>query len=178
MKKIRFFGILIALFSAVSILLISLSSGSAVQSASSGLSQSPTQFYMSDTILPDHVGYSVLMAIDRVRLEAATPTEQVYLKTTYANQRLADAEALLDKGNAGLAVTTLTKAQKYLLSAGSQVLEQDMAPTVTKHVIATIEFHRDHTTTLAKTLTDNQRAVIDGLNEECQVMIQQLSSKL
>jgi len=178
MIKLRFFITFVALFSAVGILFISLSnaSTSTVQSASGSFEQTRKQFYVSSTILPDHIAYPVLMGIDRVRLESATPVEQVYMKTAYANRRLEYAQLLLEKGDADLAVTTLSKAEKYLLAAGTQVLENDMPVGVTKHVISTIEFHKAKIATFSSSFPDRERAVVDGLNEDCNVMLQQLLS--
>lgn len=178
--KMRFFASLVALTSAIGILFISLSSASlsSVQSASGSFEQTRKQFYVSSDILPDHVAYPVLMGIDRVRLESATPIEQVYMKTAYANRRLESAKALLEKGETELAVTTLSKAEKYLLSAGSQVLDMDMSENITHHVIETIEFHKSEIDKLATKLSDKDRAVLDGLNEQCSVMTQQLQSRL
>lgn len=176
MIKLRFVGTVLALSTAVGILFISLSTVSAVQSAS-GVDQ-PKHFYMEGTLLPDHVAYPIVMMVDRAHLEAATPVEQVYLKTEYANRRLEYAEKLLEKDNSNLAVTTITKSQKYLLSAARQAIENDMSDTVIKHVIATIEYHKEQTALLANQLSDNERAIIDGLNEECSVIVEQLKSQL
>lgn len=176
MIKLRFIGTVLALSTAVGILFISLSTVSAVQSAS-GVDQ-PKHFYMEGTLLPDHIAYPIVMMVDRAHLESSTPIEQVYLKTEYANRRLEYAQKLLEKDNTNLAVTTLTKSQKYLLSAARQAIETDMSATVIKHVIATIEYHREQTALLAPKLPDNERAVLDGLNEECAVVIEQLKSKL
>lgn len=180
MKKLRFIGSISALLAAVGILFLSLSSASVnvVRSTAGGFEQTRKQFYVSDTILPDHIAYPVLMAIDRARLEAATQTEQVYLKTAYANRRLSLAQQLFDKGDEQLAVSTLTKAQKYLLSASNQALDTDMPDSVMKHLISTLEFHRETTTELAVYLSDSNRAVVDKLNEECRVMVEQLKSRL
>jgi hypothetical protein len=176
MIKLRFIGTVLALSAAAGVLFISLSTVSAVQS-SSGVDQSK-QFYMGETLLPDHVAYPVLMAVDRARLESATPVEQVYLKTEYANRRLEYAQQLLDKESSALAVTTLTKAQKYLLSAAHQAIETEMSDTVIKHIIATIEYHQEQTSVIAVQLSDNERAVVDGLNEEFAVVVEQLKSEL
>lgn len=176
MIKLRFIGTVLALSTALGILFISLSTVSAVQSAS-GVDQ-PKHFYIEGTLLPDHIAYPIVMMVDRAHLEAATPVEQVYLKTEYANRRLEYAQKLLEKNNSNLAVTTLTKSQKYLLSAAHEAIATDMSDTVIKHVIATIEYHQEQTKLLAAGLSDGERAVIDGLNEECAVAIEQLNSKL
>jgi hypothetical protein len=178
--KIRFIISLAALTSAVGILFISLSTASinTVQSASGSFERTRKQFYVSSTILPDHVAYPVLMGIDRVRLESATPVEQVYMKTAYANRRLEYAETLLDKGANELAVTTLSKAEKYLLSAGNQALQADMPENVVRHVVSTIEFHKAKIDALETKFSDRDRAVLDGLNEDCRVMAMQLQSTL
>src|SRR5690554_2706228 len=106
---------IVALFAAGAILGLSLiSSAMSVHSANGMNSRS---LYIDDQILPDHISYPVLMAIDRLRLETASEIEQVYLQTEYANRRLAYATELFDRDQDELAVTTLTKAQKYLLHA-------------------------------------------------------------
>lgn len=78
--------------------------------------------YFNRTILPDNIFYPVLMIGDKIKLETAGFEEQIALKLEYADRRYAYAIQLLDKDQSQLALTTLTKSQKYLFSAGNEVL--------------------------------------------------------
>jgi hypothetical protein len=177
MQLMRIIGVTVSLGFAFLILAVSLTSVSQVQSAQAGIVENQRELYFSSTVLPDHVAYPVKMALDRVKLESVSPIEQVYLKTEYANARFQAAQALLDKDKPALAVTTMTKAQKYLLSAAQQALETDMPDSVKTHVAKTIEYHVEQMQLISKLLTDEQRAVVDKLNQESAVSVQQLLSK-
>lgn len=177
----RFLKILLtvlALLSALFILVLSVLSS--VLSLSSNPSILQRTLYTDEQILPDHVSYPVLMVLDRVRLEIATPIERVYLQTEYANRRLIYAQALLEKGNADLAVTTLTKGQKYLLYAAIAVNDHSEVPRLKNHVIKTIQYHvRSIQATLDSDnvlFSDSQRASVNSLNEELLVVLSQLQS--
>lgn len=175
MRVFRILATTSALLFSAAVLFISLSTVSSVQSSTG---ERLSGFKISGDVMPGHIGYFLLVATDKARLEMATPLEVVYLKTEYANRRLGYAEKLLEKGEAGMAVTTATKAQKYLLEAGNQVIDLEMSDTVAEHVLETLEFHVTKTESFSEELTDQQRAVIDSLNEECRVMIMQLESRL
>lgn len=173
MYKRAFLSVL-ALFAATAILAVSLTSSvMRVHSAEGLLNKS---FYMDDQILPDHISYPFLMAIDRLRLESASPTERVYLQTEYANRRLAYATELFNREQPDLAVTTLTKAQKYLLHASHHVLYEKENEKLRTHLRKTIDYHVRHIekTLASQEYSDSQRAAIDKLTEELLVMYQQL----
>lgn len=80
-----------------------------------------TRMYMSEQILPDNALYLPLMARDRARLVLTPKEEQVFLKLEYAEERYQSAVALANNGQEQLAITTMTKSQKYLLQAVYQV---------------------------------------------------------
>lgn len=172
--KHRVLFILSGLVSAVFILGLSLTSS--VMSAHSSTGIMGRAFYVNDKILPDHITYPVLMIIDRARLETATPLERMYLMTEYANRRLVYASELHNKAQYDLAVTTLTKAQKYLLYAGGLVLSEHNTDKHRFHVAKTIEYHLKYIDQIfhADDLGDEHRAVIDKLNEELKVVHEQL----
>mgnify|MGYP001224301662 CR=1 FL=1 len=177
-KFLKVVLILLALLGACFILLLSVVSS--VLSLSSNPSVFQRTFYSDEQILPDHISYPVLMVLDRVRLEVATPIERVYLQTEYANRRLIYAQALLEKGNADLALTTLTKGQKYLLYAAIAVNDHNEVPRLKNHVIKTIQYHvRSIQATLdsdTAIFSDSQRASVNSLNEELLVVLSQLQS--
>jgi hypothetical protein len=105
------------------------------------------QFYWDSEILPDHILYPVLMVADRVQLSLAEPEDKVYLQVLFAYQRLESSRQLLEKGEEALALSTLTKSQKYLLGAAHGVLEltavdserDEMELEVTSEVIGAVE---------------------------------------
>ena len=73
--------------------------------------------YFGREILPDHVFYPVMAAVDRFELLAATPEEQFRLRQQLAIKRLLAAEQLYLQGQNELAFATLGKAHQYLLQA-------------------------------------------------------------
>jgi hypothetical protein len=178
MKIVRLICTTGALVAALGVLVISLSTVSSVQSSSGSTGFASKEFYLEGDVLPDHMAYMIVMTIDRIRLESSTPTDRVYLKTEYANRRLKYAQLLIEKDDFDLAVTTLTKAQKYLLSAGSDVVQLEMPVVINKHVLATTHYHLTQLDEFSDQLSDQQRAVIDGLDEEYDVLIEQLESRL
>jgi len=167
----------VALLAAGGILLVSLTSSVMQVHSSTGLLNK--SMYFDDQFLPDHITYPALMAIDRFRLESASPVERVYLQTEYANRRLTYALALFERGQADLAVSTLTKAQKYLLYAGLAVLDEHHSERLTTHVQKTIDYHirKIELAMAEQALSDSQRAAVDKLNEELRVMNGQLQTQ-
>ncbi len=85
---------------------------------------SAQHWYLSGPILPDHPMYVGLMARDRVVLSLTPAPEQPLRKLEYARKRYDSAVALLDKGEADLALSTLSKSQHYVLQAAQQAREQ------------------------------------------------------
>lgn len=86
--------------------------------------KSTTTFYLSRTILPDHVLYPVLMMFDRGLLFVSRGEPELYLRIRLAQDRMLRAQKLLEKGDEVLALSTLTKSQKYLLLAGQHYLSK------------------------------------------------------
>jgi hypothetical protein len=164
--KYRVLFVMLGFMSATLILGLSLTSS--VMSAHSSSGIMGRSFYVDDKILPDHITYPLLMIIDRARLETATPLEQMYLMTEYANRRLVYATELQNQEQHDLAVTTLTKAQKYLLYAGGLVLSEHNTDKHRFHVAKTIEYHLKQIsqTFHDDSLSDEHRAAIDKLNAE------------
>lgn len=80
--------------------------------------------YFDRKILPDHLFYPVLAAIDRMELEISNDEEKIVLKMEYAGKRLESAKALMDEGKVELGYVTLGKAHQYLLQANNDILQQ------------------------------------------------------
>lgn len=72
-------------------------------------------------VLPDHFLYKIKMIRDRIWLFLTTnPLKKAELLLKLADKRLLAAQQLVDKGKNDLAVTTITKAEKYLERAVNQ----------------------------------------------------------
>lgn len=72
-------------------------------------------------ILPDHFLYPLKMIRDRIWLFLTTgPLKKAELLLIFADKRIWAAQMLVDKGKADLAVSTATKAEKYLERAVAQ----------------------------------------------------------
>lgn len=72
-------------------------------------------------ILPDHFLYPLKMVRDRIWLFLTTgPLKKAELLLIFADKRIMAAQMLLDKGKVNKAVSTATKAEKYLEQAIAQ----------------------------------------------------------
>lgn len=120
MKKINYLFIFFAVVFSGFILLVSLQSANKARMVGDSKLMS-SKFYVAKEILPDHSFYPLLMLVDRLRLELADEERRVYLLTAYAERRLFYSKKLLEKGNPALALTTLSKAVKYI----NQALEEN-----------------------------------------------------
>lgn len=158
---------------ALLILVVSLTAVNVVQSAETRLSK--RHFYLSGRVLPDHTAYPVLMALDRLRLETASPLEQIFLRVDYANRRFEYVLELLEKDQASLALTTMTKAQKYLIQAAHEAIEQEQPASVRHYIASTMSFHVLHSAKLADRFDDQDRHELFKLNDELVVMLEKLN---
>jgi hypothetical protein len=74
--------------------------------------------FPSPGILPDHPFYWLKMVRDRIYLIFTPNTqERLKLQAHYADKRLSAGYILITKGQTGLGVSTITKAEKYLHEA-------------------------------------------------------------
>lgn len=159
---------LLSLFAFVfgsSILVISLFSATQVAGTGDGAA-SEGKLYFSQEILPDHSLYKVMMAVDRLQLETASPQEQIYMRLEYATRRLEYAKTLLERENEPLALSTLLKSQQYLHEAVKASLKDTISQSTRDRVLKAVEFHSKELTTLAPDFNDANRAQIDRLLKE------------
>lgn len=115
-KFFKYFLLVSALFFSIFILFTSFNISSQAKLADAENLKN-RKFYVNKEILPDHSLYPLLMAVDRLRLSMADRERRIYLLMAYANRRLFYATRLLEKEELTLALTTLTKSQKYLNQA-------------------------------------------------------------
>lgn len=129
-------------------------------------------------VLPDHTLYPVLMALDRLQLETSSPTERIYLQLDYANRRLYYTQELLasnDTEKQAIALTTLTKAEKYLIQAVKELESlEEVDESLEQHVTKTLEFHYKELDKLIHRFPDYQRSPLDQLREEERNLLESL----
>ena len=93
-----------------------------------GNTASRRYLYVSAEILPDHLLYPAIMLVDRMALASAhTPAERIRIQINYAHRRLNSARTLAASHKPEMAVSTLTKSQKYLNQAAQEALAQGSA---------------------------------------------------
>jgi len=179
MRVARFILSSLALLVGGGILFVSLAAGNSQVFSSTG--DQPTsnkQFYLSQNILPDHVAYPALMAVDRVKLETAGSSERIYLQVDYAQHRFDAAHSLLEQNNAALALTTLTKSQKYLLHAGIEALQPEVSQSLKMYVLKSLNYYQKAIAGVRSSFNDSEREVIDRLLEEIKMQRDQLQLQL
>jgi hypothetical protein len=130
-------------------------------------------YLMSRPILPDHPLYVLKMLRDHLALMTSPPAEVIPLRLTFANSRLTAAQLLLSRGERMQALTTLTKAEKYIFSAAD--LYAQLSPSqkqqVTPALVSTIQLHKQQILLLKPKFTDAQKATIDMLNAQLDVVL-------
>jgi hypothetical protein len=160
------------------ILVISLASaiklGSDQQQTASGRG-----WYWSEVILPDHVIYPLIMVVDRLALETnQDQTARVYIQVNYAYRRLTAAQALVAKQKHNLALTTLTKAQKYLNQAAQGALDNQVSVADRRMVIRAIENQNKVVLELVPSFTTFDQGVLNHLRQESEILEEKLMSSL
>lgn len=128
MDKRKFFLAVFAVILGIIIFAASLFTYS--DKAGSGVEKvSKKKFYLNGKILPDHIIYPGLMILDRTLIAISDDEAKMYLKIRLAQDRMISAQKLLQKGEEVLALTTLTKSQKYLILAIHEYISVDKYPT-------------------------------------------------
>jgi hypothetical protein len=160
--KIRLLLSSIAFVFGSGILLVSLFMSASQVSSSGQNTNEDHNLYFNRTLLPDHVFYPALMVVDRIQLETASDYERVFKDIEYAHRRLEYAEELLVLGKQDLALTTLTKAEKYLANAVLDAKAIQAPPSVMERIAKAIEYHDKRIKELSPQFTsDADRAVLD-----------------
>ncbi len=144
-------------------------------SYSLGDTASRRHFYISAEILPDHLLYPVVMMIDKTALASAkTPAERIRIQVNYAHRRLNSARTLSAHNKPGMALSTLTKSQKYLNQAAQDAIAQGTVQDRAL-VIRAIANHEQLINQIAdEQLLHNQDVV--HLREEANALKNQLQS--
>lgn len=170
MKHIKVIGSLSALAFGISLVAISLVSASQVQSQ--GLDVTQKEMYITDEILPDHILYPAAMVKDRVVLELSQPEKRIALRVEYAQKRMRAAQSLLEMGKTDLALSTATKAQKYLLTAVLEAQSIDLPEEQITQVLDALEEQTTQLATMQSDFSDNDQAVLEKLLVESRASLQ------
>ncbi len=173
--KTRLVLSLLALCFAFSVLAISLMDAHSVASRGEK-TPSDRLLYFDKNMLPDHVLYPVFMIADRIHLETASKDERVFIEIDYANTRLLAGEELLNLQKEALAVTTFTKAEKYVYDAVQEYKDQKMGDSVKRLLIKVIDYHTRKLQELKGQMTDADRATIDHAIEQNTALLQELNN--
>jgi len=177
MKGLRIFLSITALLFGVVVVGTSLSSASQVHSQEETKVSSKT-LYFDEEILPDHLLYPFLAASDKARLELATPEDRIYLQLVYGQRRFEYAQSLLKKDNHALAVTTLTKSQKYFNLAAQSSLDNKFSLQLKKYVLNSLNYHLKAVQESLDNFDPNEKTVIEKLMNESKALKDQLEENL
>lgn len=163
----------------VVILALSLLTANNLTMRGSGVPGQQWKFYLGREILPDNILYPLLMIRDRLVLDYSSPSDQVTLKLAYAEERFATAQRLLEHDEGSLAVSTITKYQKYVISAGYQVLELE-APEKNQLEAALSAAYRslERTEGLSKLYPEYDLNSINQLRDDTRIVITKLEEQL
>ncbi|MGI5827693.1 MAG: DUF5667 domain-containing protein [Patescibacteria group bacterium] len=120
-------------------------------------------------ILPDHPLYCIKMLRDKINLWLAKDPERQYeLLLLYADKRLGAGQALIFGNQQTLGTTTITKAEKYLLRAESQLhqvidkqgnnFDQEASK---KRLVNTYQKHQEIISELKGKVSDREKRVLE-----------------
>ncbi len=117
---------------------------------------------------PDNPVYPVFMLRDQFRLQYASESQKPLLKLELANDRLSSAKVLLSRRRTSLALSTLTKSTKYVLSAANDAggLSPQSSSEVRGEVRNSITIQIAELTRLKPLFSDEQKPIIDRLLSE------------
>lgn len=175
----RFFVVIFSLLAASFVLFISLWR---INLAAAGKENHETSIAISagdrvrqlftPPILPDHPLYLFGMVTDRVELSLAPSEKQFGIRIQYANTRLATANALIERGRLNLAMSTITKAEKYLVASAGDIQKLPSEQQEDARVILrdTITLHKDQLIAMKSSFSDGGRAIIDGIIEQILIL--------
>ncbi len=124
---------------------------------------SERKFYVGERILPDHVLYPLLMVADKIILNVSSGNRKIYVKIRLADDRLYSAIKLLEKNQESLALSTMTKSQKYLITASqdflgsktkSEIVRKDLLIALNDNVLGIEKCQREFKNIDASSISD------------------------
>lgn len=117
---------------------------------------------------PDNPLYPARMVGDQVSLYFSSSEDKPLLKLELANERLTSAKILLSHKRSALALTTLTKSTKYVLSAASDAsaLSPQSSSQIRGEVRNSITIQIQELSRLKESFSDEQKPIVDRLLSE------------
>jgi len=143
--------------------------------------QQSLQKLLQNEWIPGHPLYPLVMLRDRIAIwTTADSLQRAMLFAKLSEQRFFSASLLLERKETGLALSTLSKSQAYLVRAGDAVSNLERSSEVAgfrrdffKQVISFEERVR----TLKDTVDDTQKMRLDALLRDVMVLRSQLSEE-
>lgn len=161
------------------ILLLSLLTANNFSMRSAGVADQQWKFYVGRDILPDNILYPVLMVRDRVVHDSTTPADQVALKLKYAEERYKTSQALLKDQSVPLAISTLSKYQKYVISAGYQSLSfENLNKDQLQVSLEAAQSSLERTEGLASDYPQHDFTTIDQLRSDTKILVSKLEEQI
>jgi len=174
LTKVKFITSTFALLFGICIFVVSLIMSSQLKFYNSP-KVSERKFYIGERILPDHVFYPLLMIADKIILKVSTGNRKIYVKIRLADDRLYSAEMLLEKNQEGLALSTMTKSQKYLITAAQDFLgSSTKSDLVRKDLLIALEDNMTELEKCQKEFKNIDASPISDLLIESSVLIGQI----
>lgn len=155
-----------------SIVFVSLFSANRVFSQEDSSPLTHQKIYFQGEMLPDHLLYPIVMAVDRVRLAVAGPQQAVDVSIDYAWQRLKYTEGLLAEGYQSLSFSTLTKAHKYYNVALLQAQSLDLTNEKQQWLITDAQRFGQAAEALTVSFTDPEKQELAHLRADQAVLLQ------
>lgn len=172
-NPVRYSLYLLILFFAVSLVGLSLFQTPVTDACGQFETACQRRFYLSNDILPDHALYPLMMVRDKVKLTLINPEEKPLLKLQYGQRRLESAQKLLENDKQELALSTVTKAQKYFIEA-AELAKQSGDPELIAEVKHLLLVHKQDLAEIRPQFDKVDASVVDQLEAECL----QISSEL
>lgn len=137
------------------------------------------RFYIGEKVLPDHVLYPVLMLIDRGLLSLSGGEARVFLRIRLAQDRMISAQKLLEKQAEPLALSTLTKSQKYVILAAQEFIDsQDYSDEVGIAVYTALQENTLNLAKIQRSFKTIPTDPIGGLIFESEALLTAVGNKL
>lgn len=176
MKKVKFitssFALLFGLFIFSTSLIVSSQIGS-----NNFPKVSQRTFYVSERILPDHVFYPILMIADKIIMRVNFGNARIYVKIRLAEDRMYSSKMLLKKNQEELALSTMTKSQKYLITAAQDFFSNgEQSDLVRRDLLLALASNMHELEDYQSKFKVVNTAPIGDLLEESIVLINQLKS--
>lgn len=129
--------------------------------------------------IPGHPLYPLLMLRDRIAVwTTSNDLQRAMLFAELSEQRFLSVSLLLERRETGLALSTLSKSQAYLLRAGEEVMRLEQSPEtvhVQQSLLKQVISFEERMRTLKDTLDDTQKMRLDALLRDVLVLRSRLS---